>query len=260
MNQGTHVFVLALVLFATGTSAIGYSLAQESARTAAPINAAFSLIDLSAPPWYCKAVSGGPLKAQGDDEQPGYYDRNRKGGDRTPGYAAPGYVAPPGYTAPSYSAPGYTPPTTPGYEVAVPRTPEPPANNDANGISQKMLSITFPFGMVCPDGYALDTNKIDSTCFAFLKDKLNLNKKIAKSPDVFAACKKVFKPELWDAKISQKVCTKFYAYETDCAKAQSKGKKCVPLATYMTKAGVKKKEVAQASNDAIYWCSDVFPK
>lgn len=255
MKQGTHIFIAATLLFATGTSAIGYSLAQESAR-AGSLQPAFSLIDLSAPPWYCVAVTG-PLKAQAE-EDPGYYQRaeNRRAPEppaRTPGYGTPGYVPPPGYIAPPSRTPGYMGEQPPG----------PPAiSTDVateEGITQKLLSSTFPFGLVCPDGYALDTQNVSEKCLATLQMKLNGDKKIAKAPDVYAACKKVVKAEAWDAKISKKICAKFYQYEKDCATAQTKGKKCVPLATYISKAGVKKKDSAQAQQDAIYWCNDVFP-
>ena len=87
MKQGTIAFFVSAIIFSTGTSVIGYALAQNFTPTRANINANV-LGGGGALPWYCVPETNGT----------------------TPGYTTPGYTVP-GYKTPGYGTPGYnTPP------------------------------------------------------------------------------------------------------------------------------------------------------
>lgn len=238
MTNGTNVFIVTMVLFATGTSVIGYSLAQEITERRTPIEAAFTLIDLNTP-WYCVPQAMN-IKAQAADDRSGYnaagyYDRNS---GRTPGYQP----TVPGYTPP---APGYY--TTPGYE---PYTPPP--------ISSTLLAADWTGTLKCPGGYKPHTQFVQKKCLTVLQNKLNGAALPAETKEQYYTCKGIFKPQVWDAMISNKICNAFSSYEKDCAAAQKKKKKCVPLSTYLTKAGVAKKNLSKTQSDAIYLCKNVY--
>lgn len=278
MTKGTNIFIVTMVLFATGTSVIGYSLAKETSQRA-PVQASFTLIDSTAA-WYCVPQSMN-IKAQAaEDSRSGYYTAGYfepRGGDRgrTPGYqpAVPGYTPPPspGYQpdtrrAPERAKPGYTIPT-PGYQPVkpgyVPPSPgyyttpgyEPPAKPP---LSSTLLTANWTGTLKCPTGYKPYTQYVQQKCLTVLQNKLNGAALPAESKEQYYTCKGIFKPQVWDAKISQKICGAFYSYEKDCTAAQKKKKKCVALSTYLTKAGVAKKNLSKTQSDAIYLCKNVY--
>ncbi len=234
MHKPTGIFIATLIMFATGTSAIGYSLAQDSFNAAQPIRAAFTLVPVNTAPWYCVSAKA-VVKASGVDGAAGYNNG-----------------VPP-------SNAGYQQPTRSGYQPAnsvgsIDRFPQPNLQSTAfNPDWQKLLPP-------CPTGYNFNEALVVKKCSAALQKKLDGNPLPAESKEQYVTCVKILKSAVWNAKISQTVCSAFYLYENDCAAAQKAKKACQPLSKYLTTAGVSKADIPKTQSDAIYLCKDVYPK
>lgn len=260
MHKPTNVFIATMILFAAGTSAIGYSLASDAYSSSQPVHASFTLINLNNIPWYC--VSTKPkVKAQGTDGSAGYYPS---------GYYPSGYN-PSGYkpTNPGYqpTTPGYAPksgyqPTKPGYVPTQPEPAKPPTQFVS--LPAKLQGSDFNnewrASLPCPNGYKLDTDLVVNKCSIALQKKLDGNPLPAESKEQYLTCQKILKPGVWNAKISTKICGAFYSYESECAASQKVKKPCQPLSKYLVAAGVANADIPKTQSDAIYLCKDVYPK
>lgn len=259
MHKPTHIFVATLVLFAAGTSAIGYSLASDSYNAAKPVSAAFTVIDMKSIPWYCVSAQA-RIKGQGVDDRSGYYPSgyNQSGYNTLPSSGYNAQRTPP--TA-GYVQPGYQLPAKPGYQVDAisPRdyqTVTPPANLQANQFNTKWQA-SLPS---CPKGYKFDEALVITKCSVALQKKLDGNPLPAESKEQYATCQKILKTNIWNAKISQNICSAFYQYENDCVTSQKNKRACKPLSKYLIAAGVSKAGVPKTQSDTIYLCKDVYPK
>lgn len=275
MHKPTSIFIATMVLFAAGTSAIGYSLASESYTAAKPVRNVFTAINIDNIPWYCVSTKA-KVRGQGVDDAPGYYPS----GYYPSGYNAPATPAgynikktPPsaGYMPPSAgyqpSKPGYTPPaagyqaTKPGYQVTIPvpimyQVVNLPAKLQPNEFNSKWQSSISP----CPTGYTFDEALVVKKCSLALQKKLDGNPLPAESKEQYNTCQKILSPSMWNAKISQKICSAFYLYENDCASAQKARRACQPLSKYLVTASVAREDIPKTQSDTIYLCKDVYPK
>jgi len=235
MKNGTFVFVLTLLLFATGTSAVGYSLASETYNGAKTQKTAYKIVETKAIPWYCTPIVA-KVKAQFADEKSGYY--------------VGGYNTVPGYQPPK---PGYTSPSQPTRTIELVSMP---ARLQPNEFAAKWQSIITP----CPVGHKLDEELITKKCSIALQKKLDGNPLPAESKEQYQTCAQILAPSVWNAKISQKICSAFYLYENDCTVAQTAKRACTPLSKYLVTAGVDRAAIPKTQSDTIYLCKDVFPK
>ena len=240
MKNGVFVFILTLVLFATGTSAVGYSLASESYNSAKPKKAPYKIVETNNLPWYCASITA-KVKAQfAEPSRAGYY---------TPGYVAPGYTTP-GYQPPK---PGYLAPTESANPV---RLINMPAKLQPNDFARNWRATLAP----CPAGYKTDEDLVIKKCSLALQKKLDGNPLPAESREQYQTCAQMIAPPVWNAKISQKICSAFYLYENDCAASQTAKRACVPLSKYLTTAGVDRAAIPKTQSDTIYLCKNVYPK
>ena len=238
MHKPTTIFVAAIIVFATGTSAVGFSLAKDS-RVAVrqPAVATTKPVHIAHIPWYCASTKQ-KIKAQAlDDTAAGYY--------------------PGGYAAPSA---GYQPQKS-GYQAAA--TPADLADSTVilpAKLQPNELASAWQTLLTCPDGFKLDESLVLNKCSAALQKKLNGDQLPAESKEQYATCTKILSPDVWGAKISQKICDSFYLYQSDCAASQKSKHACQPLSKYLTTAGVAKTEIPKTQSDTIYLCTDVYPK
>ncbi len=248
MKNGALVFVLTLILFATGTSAVGYSLASESYNSARPKKTPYKIVETKNIPWYCTSITA-KIKAQfAESPRSGYY---------TPGYVAPGYQpAKPGYA----NLPGYQP-SKPGY--LAPTEPEKPAAlvNMPAKLQPGDFARNWQTGLLpCPVSHKLDEEILVKKCSLALQKKLDGNPLPAESREQYQTCSQIIVPSVWNAKISQKICSAFYLYENDCTSSQAAKRACVPLSKYLTTAGVDRAAIPKTQSDTIYLCKNVYPK
>lgn len=254
MRKQISAFIVTLLFFATGTSAISYSLASESYNNARPKKTPYKIVETKNIPWYCTPITG-KIKAQfAEPPRSGYY---------TPGYVAPGYNATPGYQLPKpgyTTAPGYQP-TKPGY--LTPTEPEKPvvllnmpAKLQSGDFARNWQTELLP----CPVSHKLDEEMLVKKCSLALQKKLDGNPLPAESREQYQTCSQIIAPSVWNAKISQKICTAFYLYENDCASAQLSKRACAPLSKYLITAGVERSTIPKTQSDTIYLCKNVYPQ
>lgn len=243
MHKPIALFLTTLILFATGTSAIGFSLASESYRTIKPKSAPYKVVPTKNIPWYCTLNVGKITGQFAENPMPAGY------------YPSPGYSVQPGYSAP----PGYV--VQPGYNVA----PEPVRPITAVTLPPKLKPNHFKGAWqtslaACPKGYSFDENVIVQKCSTALQKKLEGNPLPAESKEQYETCAKILTMNVWNSKISQKICSAFYLYETDCTSSQKNKRACTPLSRYLSGAGVSQADIPKIQSDTIYLCKDVFPK
>jgi len=249
MHKPIALFLTTLILFATGTSAIGFSLASESYRAIKPKAAPYKVVPTKIIPWYCTANVGKITGQFAETPTPSGY------------YPSAGYQIIPGYgTQPGYNVqPGYS--VQPGYQMPV----EPVRPLIATTQSAKLKSNHFkqawqPSLAACPKGYSFDENLIIQKCSTALQKKLEGNPLPAESKEQYETCAKILTMNVWNSKISQKICSAFYLYETDCTSSQKNKRACTPLSRYLAGAGVSQADIPKIQSDTIYLCKDVFPK
>jgi hypothetical protein len=268
MRKQISVFIVTLLFFATGTSAISYSLAKETYNSAKPQKNSYKVVETKSIPWYCSSIIA-KVKAQFADEKSGYYvsgyQPTKPGYVPSPGYqpTKPGYTPTPGYQPPK---PGYIPP--PGYQPTKPgyiTSAEPmriidlvsmPAKLQPNEFVSKWQSTLTP----CPVSHKFDEELIVKKCSITLQKKLDGNPLPAESREQYQTCAQILAPSVWNAKISQKICTAFYLYEKDCSTSQAARRACMPLSKYLITAGVERSAIPKTQSDTIYLCKDVYPK
>lgn len=235
MHKQISIFIVTLLAFATGTSAIGYSLAKETYDSAKTQKPAYKIVETKKIPWYCSPIVA-KVKAQFADEKSGYY----VGGYNT----VPGYQPPkPGYTSPA-------PSPRPTELISMPAKLQP------NEFAAKWQLLLAP----CPVGHKLDEELIVKKCSIAVQKKLDGNPLPAESAEQYQTCAQILAPSVWNAKISQKICSAFYLYESDCASAQIAKRACTPLSKYLMTAGVDRASIPKTQSDTIYLCKDVYPK
>ncbi len=248
MHKPTIIFIGTLVLFAAGTSVIGYSIASESYNASKSIQAAFTLIDKSNIPWYCASTKG-PVKGQSVDSRVGYFPS---------GYTPPnaGYQPPvkSGYTPPGYQNP------KPGYQEASPTSRAYDGSSLPAQLPPRAFSAEWQKSLPCPKGSKINEAFVVNKCSLTLQKKLDGNPLPAESKEQYHTCQKILATGVWNAKISQKICSAFYLYENNCAISQKTKKACQPLSKYLAGVGVTKKDIPKTQSDSIYLCKDVFPK
>lgn len=243
MHKPIALFLTTLILFATGTSAIGFSLASESYRTIRPKTNSYKVVPTKNIPWYCVANVG---KITGQfAENPasaGYYP--------SAGYQiAPGYSTQPGYSA------------QPGYQMlAEPVRPLIAATQSAKLKTDHFKQAWQNSLTACPKGYSFDENLVTGKCATALQKKLEGNPLPAESKEQYETCAKILMANVWNSKITQKICSAFYLYETDCTSSQKNKRACTPLSRYLGGAGVSQADIPKIQSDTIYLCKDVFPK
>lgn len=240
MHKQISVFIVTLIVFATGTSAISFSLARETYIEAKPQKVAYKIVEAKNIPWYCAPLVT-KVKAQFAEPRSGYY---------TPGYSAPGYVAAPGYQP---TKPGYLAPSAPVKPIPMVSMP---AQLQPGDFARNWQSGLTP----CPVSHKLDEEMLVKKCSLALQKKLDGNPLPAESREQYQTCAQIIAPSVWNAKISQKICTAFYLYESDCASAQLSKRACAPLSKYLVTSGVERAMIPKTQSDTIYLCKNVYPK